>query len=72
MNDAYCYFISDLSGVPLFGADKALEGHSIVCQQCCAPSMLCLLQTTAHHCLKPASHNHQKVARHGFLIKGRF
>ena len=44
-------FISDLSAVLLFGADKALEGHSIVCEQCCAPPLLCLLSTTARYCL---------------------
>ena len=29
-----------------YRADKALEGHSIVCEQCCAPPMLCLLLAT--------------------------
>ena len=33
------FVISDhfISSVPSFGVDKALEGHSIVCEQCCAP-----------------------------------
>ena len=36
------------NGVPSLGVDKALEGHSIVCEQCCAPPMLCLLLTTVY------------------------
>ena len=37
------------SGVPSFGADKVMEGHSIVHKQYCAPPMLCLLRTTVRH-----------------------
>ena len=47
----WCYWHIYLnSGVPSFGVDKALEGHSIVCEQCCAPPLLCLLRTTVRHC----------------------
>ena len=35
-------------GVGRLGEDKALEGQAIVCGQCLAPPMLCLLRTFQH------------------------
>ena len=44
----FCDAGSD-NGVSSLQADKAMEEHSIVHKQYCAPPMLCVLRTTVHH-----------------------
>ena len=48
----------------VFGVDEALKGHSIVCEQCCAPPMLCLLWTTVRHCPRPPPPTSSRTTPH--------